>query len=222
MVFVGPESGQNDSAVKQAQQPLEIRVTEPIRWENGCLRVHIDRINRSAELLFLPVNGLFIESSVLELTDDIPKGQKEAWRTAYGASDIISYDLIRLSSGEFKRDDYCVGPRIPLLSRERESRREVPMRGKLQVYAVYYPAQHGWLTSKAQGEADRQRATSTTLELSIPCPEAGCAAECTRPPVILEDEKIWVPDVTRWDKAYITRGRALNEELARKFQQCPN
>lgn len=234
MAFAGAGSGQNDSAAKQTQQPLEIQVTKPIQWEEGCLKVRIDRINSSAEPLFLPINGLFIEFSVLELTDDSAKGQKESWRTAYGASDIIFHDVIRLASGDSKHDDYCVGPTIPLVSRENQSRREVPVRGKLQIYAVYYPAERSWQISKAQREemantpparwknADRPKAASTTLELLIPCLQTGCAVECTRPPVVLGDEKVWVPDISRWNEAYIARGRALNEQLARKFPPCPN
>lgn len=139
-----------------------------------------------------------------------------------------------LSGNPSRHDDYCVGPTIPVASAQRESRREVPLRGTLQIDAVYYRAEQAWQISKAQREemaqtppakwknADRQKAAVTTLELSIPCVKAGCASECTKPPVVLEDEKVWVPDITHNDEAFIARGRALNEELTRKFPQCLN
>jgi hypothetical protein len=83
----------------------------------------------------------------------------------------------------------------------------VPLRGTLQIEAVYYRAEQNWQISKAQREemaqtpqakwknADRQKGAATTLELSIPCVKAGWASECTKPPVVLEDEKVWVPDI---------------------------
>jgi hypothetical protein len=232
MALMGTQTGQNNWPDKRLQQPLEIRVTRPLKWVNGCLAVSIDRVNRSKAPLFLPFNGLSIESSVLELTNDPAKGQKEGWRNAYGASDIIFHEVIRLAPGELRHDDYCVGPTISVVSMEKKSRREVPLRGSLQINAVYYPAELDWQISKAQREemaqtppakwknADRQRPSSTTLELSIPCLKAGCAAECSEPPVVLEGEKVLVPDISHNNEAYFTRGRVLNEELARKFPQC--
>ena len=234
VALTGAQTGQNNSPAKPSQQPLEIRLTRPLQWVNGCLTVSIDRVNRSTAPLFLPFGGLSIESSVLELTDDTAKDQKEGWRNAYGSSDIIFHEVIRLAPGELRHDDYCVGPTIAVVSMQRESRREVPLRGRLQIYAVYSPAEQDWQISKAQREemaqtppakwknADRQKPASTMLELSIPCFKAGCATECSEPPVVLEDEKVWVPDISHNSEAYLTRGRALSEELARKFPQCHN
>jgi hypothetical protein len=234
LALVVAQTGPNDLAVKESQHSLEIRLTRLLKWENGCLEVSIDRQNRSTAPIFLPFNGLFIESSVRELTDDPAKGLSEKWRTAYGASDIIFHDVIRLGPGESRHDDYCVGPTIAVVSMQRKSRREVPLRGRLQIYALCYPPEQDWEISKAQREemartppakwknADRQRAQSTMLEVSIPCFRAGCAAECADPPVVLEDEAVWVPDITYNDEAYITRGRGLDEELAKKFPQCRN
>jgi hypothetical protein len=234
MTLMGTQTERDDSPDKRSQQPLEIRVVRPVKWVNRCLALSIDRVNRSTAPLFLPFNGLLIESSVLEITDDPAKGPKIGWRPAYGASDIIINDVIRLAPGESRRDDYCVGPTFPVVSAHRESRREVPLRGTLQIDAVYYRAEQNWQISRAQREemaqtppakwknANRQKAAAITLELSTPCVKAGCASECTKPPVVLEDEKVWVPDIFYNDEAFINRGRALNKELARKFPQCLN
>src|ERR1700722_11173589 len=42
------------SVVMQIPQPLELRLTEPLKWENGCLRVSLELVNRSENPFFLP------------------------------------------------------------------------------------------------------------------------------------------------------------------------
>ena len=51
------------SVVMQIPQPLELRLTEPLKWENGCLRVSLELVNRSENPFFLPATGLYIDSS---------------------------------------------------------------------------------------------------------------------------------------------------------------
>src|SRR5208337_2667334 len=82
MALGGATIGQNDSTYKRAQQRLRIRVAEPFKWGNGCLKLSVDRINRSKSPLFLPFNGLFIEPSDAEFPGDPAKGLSEGWRTA--------------------------------------------------------------------------------------------------------------------------------------------
>src|SRR5208337_2248527 len=82
MALGGATIGQNDSTYRRAQQRLRIRVAEPFKWGNGCLKLSVDRINRSKSPLFLPFNGLFIEPSDAEFPGDPAKGLSERWRTA--------------------------------------------------------------------------------------------------------------------------------------------
>jgi hypothetical protein len=83
IALMGAQTGWNDSPDKRSQQPLEIRVVRPVKWVNRCLALSIDRVNRSTAPLFLPFNGLLIESSVLEITDDAAKGPQGGWLPAY-------------------------------------------------------------------------------------------------------------------------------------------
>jgi len=234
MTLGGEQNGQKDSAEKQSRQPFVARVTRPLKWEKGCLKVSIDRVNRSMAPLFLPFNGLYIEFAVSESSEDPAKDKSERWLTAFGASDILFDDVIRLAPGASRHDEYCVGPTVPVVSPEKETRREVPVRGRLRIEAFYYPAQQDWQISEAQREkmaqtppakwknADKQNLKTFTLGLPIPCSKVGCAPECSGPPVVFEGESMFVPDVLGRDDDWISRGRMLNEELAKTSPQCPN
>jgi len=235
MALIGTEASQKEPPAKPSQQPLEIRVTEPPHWKNGCLKGTIERVNHSTDPIFLPVsNGLFVEVSVLERSHDFASSESERWLPAYGPTDAIILDVIRLAPGEAKRNHFCVGPTISISSMQKKTRREIPLRGRLRFRASYYASLEEWQISKAQRQnlvqspldksktSDTHNIKSATLEMPIPCSKAACAPGCNTPPIILDDEKVWVPDVMRNDEAYNTRGRALNEEMAKQFPQCPD
>jgi len=234
LAFVGTPLGQNASADKQPRRPFVARVTRPLKWEHGCLKVSIDRVNRSTAPLFLPFNGLYIEFAVSESSDHPTNGESERWLTAFGASDLIVNDVVRLAPGASRHDDYCVGPTVPVVNPKKKIRREVPVRGRLRIEAFYYPAQQDWQISEAQRErmaqtppanwknADKQSLKTFALDLPIPCPKVGCTPECSGPPVIFEGESMFVPDVLSGNEDWNRRGRLLNEELAKKSPQCLN
>ena len=54
----------------------------------------------------------------------------------------------------------------------------------------------------------------------IPCPKATCGSDCDRPPVGLHGESPVVPDVAAFSPEMNTRGKALTDELSRKFPPC--
>src|SRR5262249_3658793 len=117
---------------------------------------------------------------------------------------------------------------------EKETRREIALRGKLKVIAIYYPPQENWQISKAQREKlmrtppsewkipDWSRPLSTSVEVDVPCQRRGCPPECRVPPIILPGENVWVPDITAHNAQYIERGNAISRELARTQPLCPD
>ena len=221
-------------SVADSAPRLEIRVTKPPTWNDGCLKLRIERLNTSKTAVFLPFSGLLIASSATESSSVDIKSEKQRWVTAFGASDVVIRDVKRLAAGHSERDEYCLQPTIAVVNPEKETSREIPVRGRLKIIATYYPPQEDWQISKAQREElmrtppsewkipDRSRPLSTSVEREIPCRRTGCPLECRVPPLIFPGEDVWIPDITAHNTQYIERGNAINLELARTQPSCPD
>jgi hypothetical protein len=230
--IVGVQAQQGRATNDQSPQPLEIRIMKPPQWNNGCLQVSFQRVNRSAAPLFLPVQGLHIASS-FKLSSNVPgKENGEKLLVVNGGSEIVMLDANTLAPGASLSDDYCIGPTLAVVSLQKKTRREVPLRGKLKIYTHYFLTERDWLTHKSQ----RQQMFRTTpnkwpkvlqpqvatVEMRIPCPKPNCGAAWDEPPPILGDENAPLPDVASTIPEWNVRGKKINEELARKSPPCPD
>ena len=216
----------------QPTELLEIRITRALQWENGCLQISLELVNRSTASLFLPMQGLNIASSAKLSRSVAGQSDEEKWLTVNSGSEIVVLEAKRLAPGESAHDSYCVAESIAVISLQRKTRREIRVQGKLRIHQSYFLTEQDWLTHKAQREQMFRNPPSkwpkllkpqvSTIEMPIPCLKAGCNAQCIEPPLVLEGENPVIPDVVRDNQEWNERGKAIAEELARKSSPCPN
>jgi hypothetical protein len=230
----GSSNIQNRQNDNHSIPALEVRITKQPEWKDGCLKLSVERVNWSKIAIFLPFNGLLIETSVTETSRANQTNEKRRWVAAYGVSDLIINDVKRLAPGQSELSDYCLGPTVAVVNPDKESRREIPLRGRLKVIAAYYPPQEDWQISKAQREElqrtppaewkipDKSRPLSTSFEVDVPCRSAECPVGCRIPPIILPGEFVMVPDVAALNTQYTERGNAIDKELAGMQPSCPD
>ena len=167
--------------------------TEPLRWENGCLRVSLELVNPAEKTIFLPAMGLYIDSSTKLLSSVAEKNGSEEWQNVYGFSDLLQLPNAKpLAPGASVRESYCVGPTMAVVKLQTETRRELPLRGRLKMSASYYLSDPNPTTnqtkSRLNSSSSRTRVTVvpprpqvSTLIVSIPCPDGGCPKGCEGP-----------------------------------------
>jgi hypothetical protein len=224
--------GGNQVATNQpvaTHPPIEVRLTKPLQWETGCLKVSFDLLNRSATTVFLPTMGFYIDSSARLLSSAPDKNGSEEWINIYGASDILRVLVtMPLAPGAVKHYEYCAASAVGVVDRGKELWREIPVRGKLRIDAQYYLSDPTPDTDRKQRNeseapsrrrfaAQQPRPQEATLIANIPCPENGCARGCYGPPSILESESVIVPDVFQSQREWVERGKERNEELRKSF-----
>jgi hypothetical protein len=215
----------------QSSPPLEVRLTSPPRWEKGCLLVSLDRINRSSSPIYLTTMGpyFYVALSVS------PNGSEEAlnWVNVYGVSDLKSLDAVPLLPASTVHNEFCLAPTIWVVDREKQTHREIPVRGKLRIDASFFPSEAAWRANK---ESYSKNATPplrpdapvnvpepdwSRIFAAIPCPpNSDCAGSCEQSPAGLQGESRAVPDVYGLDPEWNVRGRLLTEELNGKFPGC--
>jgi len=226
---VATQTGTQKADALPPPQRLELRLTEPLTWKSGCLRVQIDLVNRSEMPLFLPAYGVYIDSSTRVLSSVAEKNGSEEWQNVHGFSDNLRLlDAKPLAAGASVHENYCVGPNVAVVKLQTETRRELPLRGRLKMSASYYLSDPNPTTNQMES---RRRSSSrgtwptvvppqpqiSTLMVSIPCPDGGCPKGCEGPPLILEGEGVIVPDVFLYEPGWIERGKVVDEELNRLF-----
>jgi hypothetical protein len=230
--LVPPPRGQAElrkSVPTQSLQPLQLRLTEPLRWENGCLRVSLELVNPSEKTIFLPAMGLYIDSSTKLLSSVAEKNGSEEWQNVYGFSDLLQLPNAKpLAPGASVRESYCVGPTVAVVKLQTETRRELPLRGRLKMSASYYLSDPNPTTNQTKSRLNSSssrtwvtvvppRPQVSTLIVSIPCPDGGCPKGCEGPPLILEGEGVIAPEVFLNQPEWIERGKVVDEELNRLF-----
>lgn len=175
--------------------------------------------------------GLYIYGSVNEVSDGTDKKIERQWLNFYGATDIIVWEAAPIASGGVVHGDYCLPPKVPVMNFEAKTHREVALRGTLRIDAYYFPTEGDWEKNKAQHEQmlripPKQWKDITldepkivTIFSNVPC-QVSCGSGCDNPAPIVHGEKRVVPDIPEHD--WEVRGKAVGDELARKFPACPD
>lgn len=214
------------------REPFEVHLSKPLQWVNGCLSVSLDRINHSTVPLFLPDMGLYISTPVRDASELTGRQGGQEWINVYGAVDIISWDATKIAAGATVHDEHCLNPQVAVVSLKSETRREIPLRGKLRIDAYYFLTANEWQQYKSSHEQmlrippdqwdkiGRHDPQVVTIFAAIPCREAGCAPSCDDPPIILYGENRMIPDVAQFDPDWEARGKTVTDELARQFPAC--
>jgi hypothetical protein len=228
---LAPPVACQQSQEQTSQSPLEVRVTTP-SWDKGYLKFGVDRINHSSTPLYLPSMGMYISVAVNEEAMEKGTTQEARWVNIYGLTDLVSWGAAPIAPGTTIHHDYSVRPTVAVVNLKKETRREIPVRGQLRAEAFYFLSEEDWQKNKhyreeissAHGKPWTQpeslKPESARAYVEIPCHEVGCAAECSRPPIVLPDERRVVPDIYSFDADVNTRGKAISQSLARKYPVC--
>ena len=224
---------QTDQSQAESPSPLDVHLTKPLQWQNGCLSVGLDRTNRSSSTIYIPVMGLYISSSASEVAENGKGKRAEAWINVFGASDILSWDAKPLAPGGTIHEHACLRANVGVVSLKRNSYREIPVSGRLKIQAYYYLTEKDWQKNKARQEAtvhvppeqwkklERQDPSVISIFSAIPCRDDGCKANCSIPPLIIHGEERSVPDIWSDRKDWNERGKAISEKLAKNAPTCP-
>ena len=156
--------------------------------------------------------------------DETQQGDESEWIGIAGYTDIILRGFNYLDAGSRVHRDFCLPPTVWVVSLARNTRREIPVRGRLRV-DVSYSAGPGILQKyKDLLGVSKEHPESTDLWAmsfaEIPCPKATCDSDCSQPPIGIHGERPVVPDVGASIPKMNTRGKALTDELSRKFPPC--
>ncbi len=221
VTLVGVQAAPARHSGAKTSESLEIRLTRPLGWENGCLQINFDSMNRSARTMFLPEIGLYIDSSAKLLSSDPGKNNGEQWLNLYGFSDVVTGLVVEpLAPGAARRGGFCAPSTVDVLSMMNQLWRQIPVRGKLRITAQYYlfdPSRHA--SQSIYLVVQRQAPRISTLVVPIPCPKGGCAFGCEGPPLIVEGEIQMFPDITPHDAEWLERGNQRDTQL-RKLYPC--
>jgi hypothetical protein len=221
-IFVGTQHEPTKIAdTPSPLQPLEIRLAKPLEWENGCLDVSFDLVNRSATPVFLPTMGIYIDVSA-KLLSNVPENNgRERWLNLYGVSDIVPILSVKaLAPGAANHDGHCVRSSVDVVDSDSQIWREVPVRGRLRISVQYYVSDPNQPQPRRKYVATEQPvAEVTTLAVPIPCPDGGCALGCDGPPSIEESEVQLVPNIRPHNQEWMERGNERNKVL-RNLYPC--
>jgi hypothetical protein len=194
----------------------------PQGWDNGCLRGGLDIVNRSAGPLFLTKMGPYFAIALDVSKDGSQSDHALEWVNIYGDTDTITSEVDSLPAGSKIHQDFCFRPTVWVVNVQRETRREIPVRGKLRVDVSYFASEQDWKTYKdlwLENESDALRLWSTAFA-EIPCAKATCKPDCNRPPVGIHGESRSLTDIGQSSPGMNVRGKELTEQLSRKFPPC--
>jgi len=221
-IFVGSQREPNKIAdTPPPLQPVEIRLANPLKWENDCLDVSLDLVNRSARPVFLPTVALYIDVSAKRLSSVPEKNGTERWLNLYGASDMIPIPSARrLAPGAAIHDGHCASSTVDVVDFGSQMWREVPVRGRLRVTIQYYTSNPNQPTPQRKYVAsEHPMAEVSTLAVPIPCPDGGCALGCDGPPTVEESEFQLVPNIRPHNQEWMERGNERDKVL-RNLYPC--
>lgn len=224
------DAGRSLSADK-GSPALQVRVTGPVLWLEHCLSLRIDRTNRSNTPLWIPNDGLYVDTSITELSDK--KGRRDAaeWVNVLGVTDLIDFDSKPIAPGSTLHENLCLPETVAVVNRTAKTRRQIELRGRLRIAAFFFLTERDYLTNKAEheamfrnsGTAAKGRLTvypeATKTEISIPCRNSR-ACRCDMPALLLYGESPIIPDIFAYRTDWNKRGKRINGKLAHKQPPC--
>jgi hypothetical protein len=221
---------------KEPSAPLEVSLTSPPRWENGCLFIALDRTNRSPSTLFLTTMGPYFYIALDVSDGEADKTESIEWVNIYGITDIIVRGASRLAPGTTIHNEFYFNPIVWVVNQKKETRREIPLRGRLRVDVSYFRREESWGGNKEWyntntpprlgpdgnpiGPPPAIAPEWSRSFLAIPCAVADCKSECIRPPAGIPDEFRAIPDAYYIFPDWNERGKLLSEHVARRWPSC--
>lgn len=224
------EAGESQT-IKELSPELEVRIIRPVLWIDGCLSLRIDRTNRAKTQLWLPNMGLYLDTSVTKLPDENGKPTAMDWINVFGVTDLIDFKARPIATGETLSRTLCLPSTIAVVNGSKKTRRQIELRGRLRIKAIFFRNEQDYLMYKDQREAmfklsdDELRHVkilypeASELDIPIPCRHSS-TCNCEAPPPLLHGETRWVPDIYAHHKDWNERGQQLNDVLARREQEC--
>jgi len=173
--------------------------------------------------------GLYIYTSVNQLTEAASNEGNLTWINVFGASDLVSWDAKEMPSGTTLHSQLCLHPQVAIVNMKAQSRRLIPLRGKLKIEAFYFPTEEALRVYKSERERAHYTPDASpnfhypdmvTILADIPCRESHCNPACDQPPPILYGENRFIPDVFYLEKDWGLRGLRIDEELSQKYPAC--
>jgi len=215
-----------DTSAPRAQQmtptPLEVRLSEPLRWERSCLAAKIEIINRSSTPLYLTRMGPFFDIALDVSRDNSQAGDQAEWVNIFGSTDIVDTRSDSLEPRSTLHKAFCFRPGVWVTNMTRNTRRVIPVRGKMRIRVSYFTSEgdsESYQKFHETGPLGRERQW-VTIYPDIPCPETTCKTDCDKPPIGIHGEGRMVPDIGEYFAEANARGKELADELARKYPPC--
>lgn len=216
-----------------SSHPLQIHIS-PLRWENSCLLVGLDLTNQSDVPVFLTAMGPYFDLALDVSKDDSSSHGPLEWVNVRGVSDILSWDAEPLAANSPSHKNYCIGEKAWVVNRKKETRREIPVRGKMRISVSYFLNEDVWKKNRAWhydpplvvvprnpwSPPEDIAPKWNTVTIDIPCPNATCKQDCVRLPVGFYGEGRVVPDIYSIDPNWNRRGEIVANELNAKYPPC--
>lgn len=171
-------AGQAQSSVDQTTA-LEIRVTASPRWQDGCLHVTYEIVNRTAATLWLPMNGSRVNAAVRRFGTSAEDG----WVSISPFFDNDPQGEVPMVAGHTDYEEPCF-PRTFHVTKAPGGRgRDIPLRAQIQLVVEYFTEQ--------APRSNKPHVASIVVH--IPCFPGEQGPQCDERPILKAGEGIWWP-----------------------------
>ncbi len=225
--FLAPLRQQEVGAQEESPTSLELRLDRPLRWEHGRLMGSLTCTNRFSRPLFLTKLGPYFYIALDVSEDDAQNRDDVEWVNIIGqTADVKDLGTYSLGAGSGISTSFGIGPSVVVVNLQRQTSREIPVRGKLRIDVSYFKTEVDAKKYKESGTDGGQLGSTlqwVRIFAEIPCPETSCKSDCSRPPKGVHGEVRPIPpipDLGSFSPEANSRGRALANELSRKFPPC--
>jgi hypothetical protein len=224
----------------QTRESIDVRLAEPLQWSSSCeyvsgnllqaqpddvnksavLKVSLDRLNNSTEIVYLPSEDVDIELAVVQVQSTSAKKGDEVWLPIYGPLGDMKSDWKEAKPfpvGQKIHNDICFYNTAPIADFKEHEGRNIPIRGKLRIRASYFQTERDWQDSiNTNNPKEAYHPRVVTIEREIPCFGTRCSPGCNLPPHVLHGETTTYIDISRSN----IRGAAISQEFARLSPEC--
>jgi len=202
-----------------APTSLNVRLSEPLRWTSGCLAAKLESVNNSSVPLYINGMGPYFDIAMDVSKDDSQTGDEIEWVNIFGITDMVDEGSDSLAPGSTLHRTFCFRPTVWVFNMKRNTRREIPVRGKMRISVSYFTREEDSANYRKFHETG-PTLQWTTIYTDIPCPETSCKADCDKPPMGVRGEGRMVPDIGEFFAEPNVRGKKLADELSGKFPPC--